>query len=177
MSHFFLESNNLILRNYRPEDWERVHVYGSVPEFSQFELWGPNTVEDTKKFISDVVSQAAQKDRFKFDLAICLKSNGLLIGGCGIRRESQSSCVANLGWAVSPEFQGRGFATESAQALVHFGFEQLHLKVIYATCDTRNIASWKVMEKLGMIQVGHLKGDKLQKGFLRDSFRYELTNK
>jgi [ribosomal protein S5]-alanine N-acetyltransferase len=140
-------------------------------------LWGPNTVEDTKKFISDVVSQAAQKGRFKFDLAICLKSNGLLIGGCGIRRESQSSCVANLGWAVNPEFQGRGFATESAQALVHFGFEQLHLKVIYATCDTRNIASWKVMEKLGMIQVGHLKGDKLQKGFLRDSFRYELTNK
>ena len=176
MSNFNLETQRLLLRSYRSEDWERVHIYGANPEFSQFELWGPNSIEDTKKFVSDMVSQSAQKDCYQFDLAVCIKDTGLLIGGCGIRRESQTSCIANLGWAINPEFQSKGFATESAKALIQFGFEQLKLRVIYATCDTRNIASMKVMEKLGMIRVGHLIGDKMQKGHLRDSFRYELNS-
>lgn len=171
------ETQRLLLRNHRAEDWERVHIYAAAPEFSRFELWGPNSVEDTKKFISEMVSQAMQKDRYKFDLAVCTKENGLLIGGCGIRRESQNSCVANLGWAINPEFQGKGYATEAARCLIQFGFDLLQLRVIYATCDTRNIASVKVMEKVGMSCVGHLIGDKMQKGHLRDSFRYELNKK
>ena len=154
-----------------------MHIYGSVPEFSRFELWGPNSVDDTKKFVSDMVLQATQEDRYKFDFAACLKENGLLIGGCGIRRESQSSYIANLGWAINPEFQSKGYATEAAQSLIQFSLEQLHLQVIYATCDTRNTPSLKVMEKLGMFRAGHIKGDKMQKGHRRDTFRYELIKR
>ena len=175
MTHFALETQNLILRNYQPADWERVHIYGSSSEFSKFELWGPNSVEDTQKFVTDMVTQASDVDRYKFDLAVCIKEGNLLIGGCGIRRESQSSCIANLGWAINPDFQRRGFATEAAKILLDYGFDNLKLAVIYATCDTRNLASVKVMEKLGMSRVGLLKGDKLQKGFLRDTYRYELV--
>jgi ribosomal-protein-alanine N-acetyltransferase len=177
MSEFQLETDRLILRSYRDDDWERVHIYGASPKFSQFELWGPNTIEDTKKFISDMVTQMGQNDRYKFDFAVCLKKDGLLIGGCGIRRESQASCIANLGWAINPEFQNQGFATEAAQALVKFGFDTFGLAVIYATCDTRNTPSSKVMEKLKMNRVGHIKGDKIQKGHLRETFRYELTRR
>lgn len=42
-------------------------------------------------------------------------------------------------------------------------------------CDTRNAASYRVMEKLGMKRVGSMKGDKVLKGHVRDSYRYELT--
>jgi RimJ/RimL family protein N-acetyltransferase len=175
MSELNLDTDRLILRNYRHEDWERVHIYASVSEFSQFELWGPNTVEDTKKFVSDMVTQTEQDDRYKFDFAVCLKADGLLVGGCGIRRESQSSCVANLGWAISPAFQSRGLATEAAHRLIRFGFDELGLVVIYATCDIRNMPSARVMEKLRMNRVGYIKGDKVQKGHLRDTYRYELT--
>jgi RimJ/RimL family protein N-acetyltransferase len=170
-----LQTSRLFLRNYQTEDWERVHLYSAIPEFSQYELWGPNTVEDTKNFVSSMVEQANVKDRSKFDFAVCLKESGLLIGGCGIRRETQQSVVANLGWAINPDFQKQGCATEAAQALISFGFEQLGLSVIYATCDTRNVASYRVMEKLGMKRVGFIKGDKEMKGHVRDSYRYELT--
>ena len=97
-----------------------------------------------------------------------------MIGGCGIRRETELSSVANLGWAVNPDFQKKGYATEAAGALIKFGFETLNLSVIYATCDTRNTPSFRVMEKLGMKRVGFIKGEKEVKGFVRDSFRYEL---
>jgi RimJ/RimL family protein N-acetyltransferase len=176
-----LQTPRLHLRDYRPEDWERVHIYGKDPVFSQYEAWGPNTPEDTKKFVADMVAQAQTQSqpqthpRHKFDLAICLKDQDLLIGGCGIRREAPESAIANLGWAVNPEFQSKGYATEAARALIEFGFAKLGLSVIYATCDAKNTASYKVMEKLGMKRVGLLEKEREQKGAKRDTLRYEIV--
>lgn len=169
-----LKTERLLLRNYKTEDWERVHIYGSNPDFSKYELWGPNTLEDTHKFVAEMVQQTEANPRYKFDFAVCLKENELLIGGCGIRRETESSQVANLGWAINPEFQRNGYATEVARALIDYGFQKLNLSVIYATCDTRNAPSYKVMEKLGMKKVGFIKGTKEVKGYVRDSYRYEI---
>ncbi len=169
-----IQTARLILRNYQAEDWERVHIYGADPDFSKYENWGPNTVEDTKKYISDMVLESQSKPRYAFNLAVCLKGNGLLIGGMGIRRESEASHIANLGWAISPEVQNQGYATEGARALLDFGFNHLKLSVIYATCDSRNTPSFKVMEKLGMKKVGFIKGTKEVKGHVRDTLRYEI---
>lgn len=173
-SKFEITTERLKLRAYRTEDWERVHIYGSNADFSKYEFWGPNSVEDTYKFVAEMVDQSNSNPRYKFDFAVCLKENDLLIGGCGIRRETETSNVANLGWAINPEFQSKGFATEAARALIDFGFKELGLAVIYATCDTRNTPSFKVMEKLGMEKVGFIKGTKEVKGHVRDSYRYEL---
>ena len=85
------------LRNYRLDDWQQVHIYGSNSDFSKYEIWGPNTVEDTQKFVGEMVLQPDDLPRFKFDYAVCLKENGLLIGGCSLRRETELSQVANLG--------------------------------------------------------------------------------
>lgn len=167
-------TERLLLREYKAEDWERVHLYGSDPDFSKYELWGPNTLEDTHKFVADMIQQSVANPRYKFEFAVCLKDSGLLIGGCGIRRESESSQVANLGWAINPEFQNKGYATEAAKVLVEFGQCELNLSVIYATCDSRNASSYKVMEKLGMTRVDFIRGIKEVKGHVRDSYRYEF---
>jgi hypothetical protein len=47
-----LTTERLLLRNYKTEDWEWVHIYGSDSDFSKYELWSPNTLEDTHKFIA-----------------------------------------------------------------------------------------------------------------------------
>lgn len=169
-----IETTRLILRNYRTEDWGQVHIYGSDPDFSKYELWGPNTLEDTHKFINDMIEKSKAVPRTNYDFAVTKLESDLLIGGAGIRLEAQESSVASLGWAITPQMQNQGFATEAAQALITFGFQQLGLKVIYATCDVRNAASYRVMEKLGMKRVGLLKGTKEVKGHVRDSYRYEI---
>ncbi len=170
-----LETSRLVLREYSPEDWERIHIYGSQPEFSKYELWGPNTVEDSKKFIADMIKVQESEPLFAYNFAVCEKASGLLIGGCSIRREGYASVVANLGWAINPDFQSRGYATEAAARLIEFGLKDLGLRVIYATCDTRNAPSYRVMEKLGMKRVGLKVGDKITKGHKRDTYRYELV--
>jgi ribosomal-protein-alanine N-acetyltransferase len=171
------DTKRLYLRDYRETDWESVHEYGSIPEFSQYEMWGPNTDEDTKKFIADSISRSTANPRFHFEFAVCLKDGDRQIGGCGIRRDTEFSHVANLGWAINPKYQNVGYATEAASALIEFGFKNLNLKVIYATCDTRNVASYKVMEKLGMQKVGHMIGDREIDGQTLDSYRYEILPK
>lgn len=175
MTDFTLETDRLILRDYRAADWEPLHVYGSDPDFTKYELWGPNTIADSQKFVADMLAQARLQPRWKFDVAVTLKAGGLMIGGTGLRREAERSQIGNLGWAITPAQQSQGFATEAARALIAFGFETLKLKLIYATCDTRNVASYRVMEKLGMERVGIIKGMQPVKGYVRDSYRYEIA--
>ena len=148
-------------------------MYASIPEFSQYDVWGPNSEEDTKNFIKDAQQKEQKNPQYEFEFAVVLKDSGELIGGCGIRRDWETGSVANLGYAISPDFQSRGYATEITVFLLSFGFNDLGLAVIYATCDTENTASYKVMEKAGMKRVGHVKDHKMMKEKMRDSYCYE----
>ncbi|MEJ7735166.1 MAG: GNAT family N-acetyltransferase [Polyangiaceae bacterium] len=60
-------------------------------------------------------------------------------------------CV-EVGWRLLAEHQGRGYATEGALAALHVGFERMGLEEIVAMTIPRNRASWRVMEKLGMLR-------------------------
>ena len=55
-----IETPRLVLRYYRTEDWSRVHIYAQNPQFSKFEMWGPNSEAEPQKFIEDMVTQAAE---------------------------------------------------------------------------------------------------------------------
>jgi ribosomal-protein-alanine N-acetyltransferase len=77
---------------------------------------------------------------------------------------------------LNRKFWRQGYATEVAQALLKFGFNQLKLHRIFATCDPENIASAHVMEKIGMQQEGHIREHKLAKGKWRDSLLYAILD-
>ena len=169
-----IKTKRLILRDHFLNDWVEIHEYASIPEVSKYDSWGPNTEKDSKDFVDRMIQQAEEVPRFKYDLAIFHKQDQKVIGGVGVRRASQESYVADLGYAINPNYQGQGFATEAVQAILRLGFDKLGLKIIFATCDVKNIASYKVMEKCGMIKVGELKNFKEFKGSWHDSFRYEI---
>ncbi len=172
---FTRQTDRLVLREYIPSDWESVQAYAAIPEVTKYEAWGPNKPDETKKFVADCLFLAKQNPRYKFEIAVTLP-DGKLIGGVGIRRESQESFVANMGWVMHPEFQNRGYITEAARSLIDFGFNDLNLKVIYATCDSRNAPSYRVMEKIGMKKVGILIGVREFKGEVSDMLRYEIIS-
>lgn len=170
-----IETKNLILRDHQASDWSDIHEYAKDPDFSRYDFWGPNTEEDTKNFVNDKIKQAEVHSRYEFDFAVVDKKTSKVIGGAGLRRQSESSSVGNLGYAINPIFQGKGLATEAVQALMKFGFKDLGLQVIWATCDVQNSASYKVMEKNQMKKVGHIIKHKEFKGRWHDSYRYEIT--
>lgn len=169
-----IPTERLYTRDFELTDFSAVHEYGKIPEFSQYEQWGPNTEPHSQQFIEQSIEKAKHKPRYDYEMAIILKSTNQLVGSARISRDTESSHVGNIGYAINPKFQGYGYATEIAMALIKFGFESLNLLVIYATCDTRNNASIRVLEKVGMHRVGHMIGDRKIRGKIYDSYRYEV---
>ena len=57
---------------------------------------------------------------------------------------------AELGWVLHPDHAGRGYATEAVRALLRVAFEDLGVCRVTANCFTDNVASWRLMERVGM---------------------------
>lgn len=82
--------------------------------------------------------------------------------------------VAGLGYNVGRAHWVKGFATEAAAAVVAWGFETLHLQRIFATADARNLASIRVMRKLGMQHEATLRKHRFYRGEHADEVWYAI---
>ncbi len=106
------------------------------------------------------------------DLVMEHKSSGKIIGLVTLVRRAHNK--AAIGWALSIEHRGQGFATEAARALMAYGFTALGLHRIQATTDSDNSASRKVMERLGMKPEGRLREAECHDGQWVDVLTYGL---
>ncbi len=102
------------------------------------------------------------------DMAVVHRETGTLVGSVGyapvlapidqlpglgtMAAGTPALFTAEVGlfWAIDPDHQGRGYATEAGQALIEYAFQHLRLKRIVATTEFDNSASQQVMVKLGM---------------------------
>src|SRR5207248_8877867 len=84
-----------------------------------------------------------------FQLAITLPDEeGQLIGSCGVRVNDRTRREGNIGYELTPDFWGRGYATEAAWAMLSYGFDRLGLHRIWAELNAENAASAHVLEKV-----------------------------
>ncbi|MGE0153897.1 MAG: GNAT family N-acetyltransferase [Reyranellaceae bacterium] len=81
--------------------------------------------------------------------AVCERESGRLVGQCGLRHLDDFQGVEVL-WTIAPACWNRGYASEAAAEALRFGFEQVGLAEIFAITLPTNIASRKVMEKIGL---------------------------
>lgn len=169
-----LTTARLLLRDFVKDDWPAVHAYASDPEVARYEIWGPNDQAASRAYILQKLMNQVAAPRTDFDLAVLLKADSKLIGACGLRISSPEERAAHLGYVFNHGLWGHGYATEAARALLAFGFEQLELHRIFATCDAENAASARVLEKIGMRREGHFRRNVWQKGQWRDSYYYAL---
>lgn len=169
-----IRTERLILRDFDEKDWQAVHRYASDPEVVRYMDWGPNTKMETKVFISRAIAYQKEKPRRNYALAIILKAEDRLVGGCGLHVVNLDNREGWLGYCLNRYFWRQGYATETAKALLRFGFQQLGLHRIYATTDPANMASVHVLEKIGMQREGYLREHKLVKGRWRDSLLYAI---
>lgn len=172
-----LTTERLILREFRESDWPAVLAYQSDPCYLRFYEWTERTPEAVQAFVGTFLAQQREQPRTKFQLAITLKATQALIGNCGIRLAQADARVGDIGYELSPDHWGHGYATEAAQTIVAFGFQELHLHRIWAECVADNTASIRVLEKLGMRQEGRLREHAFYKGRWWDLLRWGLLDR
>ena len=85
--------------------------------------------------------------------------------------------MLTIGYCLDDAAWGQGFATEAADALLHWAFDTLDLNRVQAETDTRNTASGRVLEKLGFVREGTLREDCIVDGVVSDSWVYGLLRR
>ncbi len=151
-----LTTERLVLRDFEEDDWPAVLAYQSDPRYLRYYPWVERDEASVRDFVGGFVARQREQPRRVFQLAITLPSEGArLIGNCGVRVNDPEQREGNIGYELAPDCWGHGYATEAARALLAFGFEALGLHRIWAECVADNIASARVLEKLGMRREGH----------------------
>ena len=169
-----LETGRLILRDFIRTDWERVLEYQNDPLYLRYNRRSEPTSESAKEFVGWFLAQQGQEPRIKFQLAITLKSNNLLIGNCGVRMDKYGAVEADIGYELDSKYWNHGYATEAAHAMTDFGFSNFRVHRIWATCVTENTQSAHVMEKLGMKLEGRFRENQFYKNRWWDSLMYAI---
>jgi ribosomal-protein-alanine N-acetyltransferase len=168
-----LETDRMILRRMTPNDAEAVFAYASDPEVTRYVIWETHrSIEDSRAFLDLVTSKYESGGEPEW--GIVYKGDHRFIGTCGIVSLEPHHARAELGYALSRDYWGRGLMAEAVCAMISFGFDKMNLNRIEARCIAQNTASSRVMEKAGMLYEGTLRQRELIKGEHRDIKVYSV---
>jgi RimJ/RimL family protein N-acetyltransferase len=133
---------------------------------------GVRTEADTGDYLDRMLASQLAKPRLIWELAVVVTGSGRPVGSCDLTCENTTE--GDLGFILSKEVWGLGYATEAAGAMVRVGFSELGLMRIVATCDVANEASARVLEKAGLRRTARLERHKYALGKWWTSYLYEL---
>lgn len=147
---FILETERLIIRKFVLADALFILELLNTPTWLQFiGDKGVKSLEDAENYLKNGSLKSYEEHGFGFYL-VAEKLTQRPIGMCGFIKRQELENV-DLGFAFLPEFIGKGFGFEIAQATLNFGKEVLKLGRIIAIVDPRNTASKALLQKLGFV--------------------------
>ncbi len=169
-----LSTKRLELRPYAAEDLSHLQRYVTRPAFYRYLVIEEQTPETVVRFLERELEEQQQENRGRHVFAIEPKELGFIVGAARIEVRNSDHQQGDIGYALDSDYQGRGYMTEAVRRLIRFGFEELKLHRIWATCDIDNDPSRRLMERVGMEREGLLRDDKLLRGEWRSSYLYSI---
>ncbi|XOV78248.1 MAG: GNAT family N-acetyltransferase [Aestuariibacter sp.] len=145
-----LETERLTLRKFTLADVTAFMALGSHPDIIRYTgRTAIKSLADAEIAMRSSVLKDYQQNGLGRLACVC-KESGKIIGFAGLKYVAQLGEV-DIGYRFFPEYWGQGLATEVSQLLLHYGRETLKLERIVGIVDTKNQASVRVLEKLGMV--------------------------
>ncbi|MCU0511410.1 MAG: GNAT family N-acetyltransferase [Anaerolineae bacterium] len=152
-----LITERLILREVTLEDSPYLRSYSLEEAYQRFEANPP--IEDWEfNYITQwMMEEQSVLPRSYYYLAVAPQENPALpLGSVHLTIQNHTHRQGEIGYMIGTQYHNRGYATEAARALLHFGFHTLRLRRITAAdIISENEASLRVAEKLGMRREAH----------------------
>jgi len=143
-----IKTKRLVLRPFRPDDADTAHEYAGDLETTKYMIHLPNrTRQETAEFIQKTIAEWEKEKPSFYEFAVVCGDKH--IGGVSIYLD-ESGREGEIGWIINKTYQGNGYATEAAKAVLDFAVHTLKVKKITAHCDYRNEPSRRVMRKIGL---------------------------
>ena len=169
-----LHGTRVELRDLATGDLEAVVAYSVDEAVARYQDWQSHTADAAKAFLDNAIAEAQQTPRNTYTLAIIERGSSLLIGDATIGIESLPNKRAEIGFTLRRDHWGAGLATEASRLLLAFGFDQLGMHRIEATSHPDNVASIRVLEKIGMSIEGRIRDHLFVNGAWRDSLAFSI---
>ena len=172
-----LRSGRLVLRPYRLEDAEA--LYAAIDESrGHLAPWMPwlrhyRDIDDARDFC--LQSAARWLQRADLALGIFNALNGRFLGSTGLHRFDWHARTFEVGYWLRQSATGQGYASEAVRLQARLAFAELDARRLELRCDSRNVASRRVAERLGFVFEGQLRNDSLDPdGEIRDTLVFSL---
>ncbi len=144
-----LQSDRLLLRKVLPEDGDPLYRMLNDPKVSRHISFRPETLsfpERLNRYFEDCNYTLSS---LHFAIVLQEDRTFTFAGLCSYQHWNEKRGSASMGYMVLPEYWNRGIATEAARLLLSFGFDDLELKAVYASCVSDNAPSQRVLIKCG----------------------------
>lgn len=152
-----LRSQRLVLRHWRPEDKKIFAAMSADPQVMQYER--PTLSSEQSDLLVEGIQLGLETRDFGFWAVQIFDDAGLgensLVGFVGLsvlKWEASFTPCVQIGWRLSRQHWGFGYATEAAAKVLEYGFKDVGLNEIVSTTSLLNMRSIAVMERLGMVR-------------------------
>lgn len=173
----WLETPRLVLRSFQAADAHTFSEYRSDPEVARYQGWeAPYSLEKAVAFVEAMQRVKPGTVGQWYQLAIQLKSSGVMIGDCAFVILPEDSEQAEIGFTLARAFHGQGYGSEAVERLLGYLFGTLYLHRVRGVCDVENMASARLMERLGMRREAHFIENAFFKGVWGSEYWYALLD-
>ena len=145
-----LETQRLILRSFQMTDLDDMAAIDADPKVCEF-LPAIGTRENTAAIIQRIMNHEREKGYSLY--AVELKATHKMIGWVGLITptfDAHFTPAIEIGWRLASEHWNQGYATEGAKVVLDYAFQVLGLKEVVSFTTEKNLASRRVMEKIGL---------------------------
>lgn len=149
VANFGLSTERLKIRLFNQSDEANEFKQQQDPEVMKY-IREPQTDEQVREYMKKLLSPFTGEEGVWNGFCVERKSDGQSLGGISFRYENFDSAIVEIGYRFDKDFYGQGYATEAVDALLGWLFNDIGIHKAVAKCDPENIASYRIMEKLGM---------------------------
>jgi ribosomal-protein-alanine N-acetyltransferase len=172
-----LETGRLLLRPFDLQDSDSLHGILRQEEVTRYLPEDVMSLEEVKRIV-EWLTECYQKNTpghiVKLTLAVVWKEDQRIIGWCGLGPLEFNPRDIEIYYGLSKEYWGKGIATEAAKAMLRYAFDNIKLDKIVAVTHPDNIASVKIIEKMGMSYEKRIDGLPTEHRFYEGCLYYSL---
>jgi RimJ/RimL family protein N-acetyltransferase len=147
-SQSIISTQRLSLVRLEEQHADAFFSYRSNPEVTKFLTWTADSIEQVQDFIAGNPAEMGKAGTW-FQVAIVQKPINMLIGDLGVHFKKDKPSECELGYTLIPEYRGKGYASEALSAVISFLFSSHSVERITCSVDPHNVASIRLLEKLG----------------------------
>ncbi|HEV7639603.1 MAG TPA: GNAT family N-acetyltransferase [Gaiellaceae bacterium] len=159
-----LETERLVLRAFEESDLDALYKAHSDVEVARWLYNEPRTLEETRDLLGRKIAGELLAEDDWVSAAVIERETGNFVGDVALHWVSVEHKTGEIGFIFDPDYQGRGYATDAARALIDFAFDGMGFHRVIGRAEARNVASARVLEKLGMRLEAHFVENEWIKG-------------